>query len=153
MKIKKSPQKSLMYGIEYDSHMDMEKIVKLDGKHIGILASGLLIFGFIIFATINFDWWFNEMAGGFFLIGIVAIIISKLPLKESVAAFVKGMEEMVVAALVVGFARGIVVVMNDGQILDTLIYSAATVLQDFHNVVAAQGMLHQDPDRLPSPCR
>ena len=80
------------------------------------------------------------MAGGFFLIGIVAIVISRMKLKEATSAFVKGMEDMVVAALVVGFARGIVVVMNDGQILDTIIYSAANVLESFHNVAAAQGM-------------
>lgn len=140
-KIKKDAKNSLMYGQIYSSKMDMDNLVKLDSKHVAILISGIAIFGFIIYATIEFGWWFNEMAGGFFLIGIVAIIISGLTLKESVTAFVKGMEEMVVAALVVGFARGIVVVMNDGQILDTLIFSAASVLKDFHNVIAAQGML------------
>jgi uncharacterized ion transporter superfamily protein YfcC len=51
------------------------------------------------------------------------------------------MEEMVVAAMVVGFARGIEVVLADGQILDTLVHSAATVLQQFPKTVAAEGML------------
>jgi len=71
----------------------------------------------------------------------LAIIISGLSLKDSATAFVKGMEEMVVAALVVGFARGIEVVLTDGQILDSIIYYAASVLSNFHNIVAAQGML------------
>lgn len=51
------------------------------------------------------------------------------------------MEDMVVAALGVGFARGVQVVLQDGQILDTIIYSAATQLQQFHEFVAAGGML------------
>ncbi len=51
------------------------------------------------------------------------------------------LEEMVVAALVVGFAKGIQVVLQDGQIMDTLIYGAANVLQDFPKMVAAEGML------------
>lgn len=140
-KIKQDPSKSLMAGTKYDSHINMEDIVKMDKRHVAIIISGITIFAFIIYATIKLNWWFNEMAGGFFLIGIVAIIISHLKIKEAASAFVKGMEDMVVAALVVGFARGIVVVMNDGQILDTIVYAAANVLENFHDVAAAQGML------------
>ena len=140
-KIKKDPSKSLMAGIEYRSDIRVDDIIKMDKRHVAIIISGLAIFSFIIYATINLHWWFNEMAGGFFLIGIVAIIISRMTIKEASSAFVKGMEDMVVAALVVGFARGIVVVMNDGQILDTLIYGAANILENFHDVTAAQGML------------
>ncbi len=77
----------------------------------------------------------------FLLIGILAVIISRMSLSDASDAFVKGMKEMVVAALVVGFARGVQVVLQDGQILDTIIYSAATTLQNFHQFVAAGGML------------
>ncbi len=140
-KIKKDPSKSLVADIEAETILEHEAEAKLTNKHIAILISSTLIFAFIIYATVSLGWWLNEMAGGFFLIGIIAMLIARLNLKESAEAFVKGMEEMVVAALVVGFARGIEVVLTDGQILDTLIYSAASVLQNFHNVFAAQGML------------
>jgi uncharacterized ion transporter superfamily protein YfcC len=140
-RIKKDPSKSLMYGIKYESHVKVDDIVKMNMRHVAIIITGIIIFAFIIYATINLHWWFNEMAGGFFLIGILAIIISGMSLKEAASSFVKGMEDMVVAALVVGFARGIVVVMNDGQILDTIIYGAANMLESFHDVAAAQGML------------
>jgi uncharacterized ion transporter superfamily protein YfcC len=86
-------------------------------------------------------WWLPEMAGGFLLMGLVALTIGRVPLDEGVSAAVRGMEEMVVAALVVGFARGVTVVMMDGMILDTLIYSAATALQHVPRMVAAEGML------------
>jgi len=46
-----------------------------------------------------------------------------------------------IAALVVGFARGVQVVLQDGQILDTIIHSAAGQLQNYHKFVAAGGML------------
>ena len=64
-----------------------------------------------------------------------------MKLNEATKAFVKGMEDMVVAALVVGFARGVQVVLQDGQILDTIIYSAAAQLKHYHQFVAAGGML------------
>jgi uncharacterized ion transporter superfamily protein YfcC len=81
------------------------------------------------------------MAGVFFLMGILAVIISRMSLSDAADAFVKGMKEMVVAALVVGFARGVQVVLQDGLILDTIIHSAADSLQEYHEFVAAGGML------------
>ncbi|MFC1495592.1 YfcC family protein [Thermodesulfobacteriota bacterium] len=139
--IKKDPSKSLVPNVEPVTHIGMDTKVVIDKRFIAIFISGLIIFGFIIFATVSLGWWFNEMAGGFFLIGLLALIFSKLTIKEASQAFVKGMEEMVVAALVVGFARGIIMVMNDGQILDSFIHSAANMLENFHNVIAVQGML------------
>ena len=82
-----------------------------------------------------------DMAGGFFLMGIVAIIAARLPLDEAAKSFVKGMEEMVVAALVVGFARGIAVVLSDGLIIDSVVHGAASVLQTVPKYVAVVGML------------
>ncbi len=45
------------------------------------------------------------------------------------------------AALVVGFARGIQVVLDDARVLDTIVFGAAQVLQMVPNLVAAEGML------------
>ncbi len=142
-KIKKDPSASLMAGDEFEiSSLKFEE-EKLTRAHIITAICSIVIFGGVLWAVSDssIGWWLSEMGGGFILMGIIAIIASKLPLSEAMDAFVKGMEEMVVAALVVGFARGIEVVLNDGQILDTLIYSAATVLQGFPNFVAAEGML------------
>ncbi len=139
-KIRKNPGKSLMADDDFDlSHIEFEK-QELTRRHRLIIYSSLAIFAFILYAVQQYGWWLNEMAGGFLLMGIVARYVSGLSWDETVKAFVKGMEEMVVAAMVVGFARGIEVVLDDGQILDTLIFSAASVLQNFHNIVAAEGM-------------
>jgi uncharacterized ion transporter superfamily protein YfcC len=110
-------------------------------RHFATVTLCLLIFAGILYGVQALEWWMADMAGGFFLMGLVAAAISGLSLKASSDAFVKGMEDMVVAALVVGFARGIQVVMIDGQILDTLIHSAATVLQTVPRYVSVEGML------------
>ena len=73
--------------------------------------------------------------------GLVAAAIARLPAREATLAAVRGMEEMTVAALVVGFARGITVVLDDGQILDTMIFAASSVLQHVPKYLAAEGML------------
>ena len=140
-KIKNNPEKSIMgkEGFELGDH-NVENTV-MTKTHVWIVICSVLIFCGIIYATQAMGWWLNEMSGGFLFMGIVAALISRLPMAELSKAFVKGMESMVVAALVVGFAKGIQVVMADGQIMDSLIYYAASVLQNFPKTVAAEGML------------
>ncbi|MDA1028488.1 MAG: AbgT family transporter [Bacteroidetes bacterium] len=109
-------------------------------RHRWILLSCVGIFGFILYAVQAYGWWMAEMGGGFLLMGIVAVAISRISLSDAASAMAKGMEEMVVAALVVGFARGVQVVLEDAQVLDTIVFYAANLLQNFSTVVAAIGM-------------
>ncbi len=140
-KVKKDPRKSIMPDDDFSIEEHSFEKVDFKTNHIVIMIVGAGLFAFIIFAVQEFGWWINEMAGGFLLIGFAAVVISRMSVTDATQAFVKGMEDMVVAALVVGFARGVQVVLQDGQILDTIIHSAASQLQDFHQFVAAGGML------------
>lgn len=132
---------SLMADDAFDLSDHSVGKVELSRSHALIMISSGVIFVGILAAVELLGWWLAEMAGGFLLMGVVAIVVSRMPLSDAAAAFVKGMEEMVVAAMVVGFARGIEVVLADGQILDTLVHSAASVLLQFPRVVAVEGML------------
>lgn len=140
-KIKKDPSRSIMAGDDFNLGTFEIETPRLTRNHIAIVIASAIIFVAIIYAVQTMGWWLAEMSGGFILMGIAAAILAKLSVADATKAFVKGAEEMVVAALVVGFAKGIQVVLEDGLIMDTLIYSAANVLQDFHNVFAAEGML------------
>ena len=140
-KIKKDPSQSFVAGDAVALPEESFKTQRLTVSHVGIIFSCILIFAVILYAVQKMGWWLNEMSGGFLFMGIVAALIARLPLSETTKAFIKGMEDMVVAALVVGFARGIEVVMVDGQIMDSIIYSVAGVLQNFPKTIAAEGML------------
>jgi uncharacterized ion transporter superfamily protein YfcC len=140
-KIKRDPSKSVMAGDKFElEDIEFEKI-DFTKEHLLIIVLGASLFAFIIYAVQYFGWWINEMSGAFFLLGILCVIISRMSIPDAAKAFVKGMEEMVVAALVVGFARGVQVVLEDGQILDTVIHSAAVNLQGFPKFIAGGGML------------
>jgi uncharacterized ion transporter superfamily protein YfcC len=146
-RIKRDPSLSLLAGTDNANEFDddlkakAEDVTVYHRHHTAILVSCLVIFGFILFATQRYGWWMADMAGGFFLMGIVSIIAARLPLDVAAKSFVKGMQEMVVAALVVGFARGIAVVLSDGQIIDSVVHGAALVLQTVPRYVAVVGML------------
>ncbi len=140
-KIKRNPAAGIMPEDKFEleeRHLEKHDFTR---AHLWIVVVCAAIFGFILYSVQTQGWWMSDMAGGFFLMGIVATIIARLPIAEATKAFVRGMEEMLVAALVVGFARGIQVVFTDGQILDTIIYAAASTLEQVPLFVAAQGML------------
>ena len=140
-RIRRDPSMSLMAGDELDLQTDDVEPPALRPAHLVILVACIVIFVFILYAVQEMGWWLTQMAGGFLLMGLVATAVARLPVREATLAAVRGMEEMTVAALVVGFARGITVVLEQGQILDTLIFSAAAVLQHVPRYVAAEGML------------
>jgi uncharacterized ion transporter superfamily protein YfcC len=140
-RIRKDPSTSFMADDDFVLPTDDVQPPPLAGRHLVIVGACVAIFVFILYAVQAMGWWLTQMAGGFFLMGLVATAVSRLPIKEATLAAVKGMEEMTVAALVVGFARGITIVLEDGQILDTLIFSAASLLQHVPRFVAAEGML------------
>jgi uncharacterized ion transporter superfamily protein YfcC len=140
-RIRNDPSTSLMVEDNLDIPLENIDPPPLRPAHVVTLIACIAIFIFILYAVQEMGWWLTQMAGGFVLMGLVAAAACRLPAREATLAAVRGMEEMTVAALVVGFARGITVVLEDGQILDTLIFSAAAVLQHVPRYLAAEGML------------
>lgn len=141
-RIRADPSKSLLVDVPEPESTEPEQVLpELNGRHITILALCGVVFAGIMVAVQTEGWWLAEMGGGFFFMGLLAAAVSGMGLDRATRAFTHGMSEMVVAALVVGFARGIVVVMTDAQILDTFVHSAASVLDGASPHVAVQGML------------
>jgi len=140
-KVKKNPESSLMGPNDLNDIDTNFQDYRFKKRHMAIMISGILIFCYLLYAVQFRNWWMSEMAGGFLLIGYCAVFISRMSMADASAAFVKGMRDMVLAALVVGFARGIEVVLQEGMILDTLIYYASSLLYHFPKIIAAEGML------------
>jgi len=140
-KIKRDPSLSLMKNDDFDVEPQGADDIQFAKYHTMIILVCGAIFIFILFAVQQYGWWMSDMAGGFFLMGLVAMWLAKLKLEDATTAFVKGMEDMVVAALVVGFARGISIVLMEGQVMDTIVYGAASVLSQVPRYLAAVGML------------
>jgi uncharacterized ion transporter superfamily protein YfcC len=140
-RLKADPANSFLEeGNTYKAEDAIEEF-KLTKNHKSIvLICGLLFVG-ILWAVQTQGWWMAEMGAGFLAIGIVAAVLGKLSLEDATKSFVTGMEELVVGALVVGFAKGIQVVLVEGQIMDSVIYYASNSLQYLPKVLAAEGML------------
>ncbi|MCF7889048.1 MAG: AbgT family transporter [Victivallales bacterium] len=143
-KVKADPANSYVYtkGNEEEENLihAENSSVELQKSHIITAVVAIIVFALAITAVQLLGWWLSEMSGAFLLIGIVAAILGHLSVDETASAFVSGMKDMTVAALVVGFATGIQVVLNNTQTMDTLIFYASGTLQHIPQYLAAVGM-------------
>ena len=141
-RVKQNPSLSLMKNDRFNlDEFGLFKQQKLEQKHIYILIFFVLSYTAILFAVQTIGWGLIEMSACF--IGILIIIskIAGMSGDESMEAFTKGLKVMIVPALVIGVARGISVVLQEGMIIDTLLYNASEVLMSMPKTVAAEGML------------
>lgn len=110
-------------------------------KHFLTLAILILGYAIIMTAVQTSGWGLIEMTGGFLGIGILVILTNSLSGDESMKVFVKGLEIMIIPALIVGVARGISVVMQEGLIIDTFLTHTSELLSTMPLYVAGEGML------------
>jgi len=75
-------------------------------------------------------WWFPEMTASFLLFAILIGLVGRMGEGELTSTFVDGARDLLGVALIIGIARGITVVMNNGQITDTVLHWAEEALGD-----------------------
>jgi uncharacterized ion transporter superfamily protein YfcC len=141
MMVRNDPSSSLVAHVDYSDGFDAPDDVDLSARRIAILlVFALGVVGFV-WGAATWGWYVPELLAVFMGIGIVCAMIGGLSAGDTSRAFIKGAAEMTAAALIVGFARTIEVVLTDGQIIDTIIHSIAGVLTNFGAEASAVGML------------
>lgn len=101
--------------------------------------SGLSLIGFIV-CTLVLKWSESEMTALFIFIAIGAGLISKMSANEIVKTFMQGCSKLVYGALIVGMARAVIIILEDGKLLDTIVNSLANVLEPLSPMSGAIGM-------------
>lgn len=143
-KVKNNPDKSIMgnrpFGNLEDEEVDMDEIKNtvFTGRQKLILFTFILFIGFFIYGAFNMDWGINELVGIFLMMGVVVAIIAKISPNQFISTFIEGAKSITYGALVVGLARAVVVILEDGQILDTIVNAALMPLESTSTFVGAQ---------------
>jgi uncharacterized ion transporter superfamily protein YfcC len=89
-----------------------------------VLIIFTLTFGIMIWGVSSQGWWMDRMGALFLGSAIVIGIIARMGEKKLTTNFVDGARDLLGVALIIGLARGIVVIMEQGLIADTILYSA-----------------------------
>jgi uncharacterized ion transporter superfamily protein YfcC len=88
----------------------------------------------MVFAIIKLDWWMSEITMLFIALAVISGIIAKMDNNTFWDSFIDGSKDLLSAALVIGLSRAIVVVANEGMILDTILNGAANFLHGLSTI-------------------
>jgi uncharacterized ion transporter superfamily protein YfcC len=135
-RVKKDPSKSVVYDLKADNEARFRAAdagdVTLTGTQKVILAVFGLAFLVMVYGVIPWEdigisfptwwWWFPEMTASFLLFAIIIGLIGRMGEGELTTSFVDGARDLLGVALIIGIARGITVIMNNGKITDTILH-------------------------------
>ncbi len=130
-RVKADPSKSLVFDKKAanEAHFlggKAKEEVTFTGLHQIVLILFALTFAVMVWGVSSQGWWMAQMSGLFLIAAIVIGIIARLGEARLVETFVNGARDLLGVALIIGLARGIVVVMDAGHITDTILHSAET---------------------------
>lgn len=131
-RISKDPKKSLVYGMSTEG-LGMSKDLseyKLEGKHKLVLLVLVGIFAAIVYGSSKLGWYLDEMSAVFLIGGLVAGFVYGFNVDQIIDLFIKGVSSAASIALILGIARGIQVVLENGMIMDTIINTLSSPLQN-----------------------
>lgn len=101
----------------------------------------LIAFGVLLWGLFEHSWYFRELSGLYILTGVVVGLVGGLGVSQISESFIEGFKNILLGALVVGVARGVAVVLNDGNIMDTITYAAGNLVAAMPSSVTATIML------------
>ncbi len=141
-KVQMNPSVSLMAGIELpEEQKETAKYPPLNWKHILIILVFLGGLGIAVFGIATRGWYLTELGAAFLIVGIISAIIGGMGPSLTAGKFVSGASDLTETALLVGIARGIALVMEDGEILHTIVHALSVPLGLLGPALAGVGMV------------
>jgi uncharacterized ion transporter superfamily protein YfcC len=150
-KVRADPSASLVYDMKAENEARFlagsttGESVSLTGTQKVVLALFFAAFAVMIYGVIPWEdlgigiptlwWWFPEMTASFLLFAILIGVVARMGEGGLTSTFVDGARDLLGVALIIGIARGITVIMNNGLITDTVLSWAETAVADLGGVV------------------
>ncbi|MBX3132598.1 MAG: YfcC family protein [Gemmatimonadaceae bacterium] len=121
--------------------LDVVEVTPPSWRDAASLAALVLPIVIYVWGVLRFDWGFNQLTGMFLVAGFVVGLLQRMSLDVTTAGFIRGMETMLGAGLLVGIARAISIVLTDGRVIDTMIAWSVAPLEAVPPMLAALLMI------------
>lgn len=143
-KVKKHPQTSPVYFL--DKSRDNAGVyahkVKLGLPNSLIILSFIVVIVLLVLGVNIWSWHINEISGLFLALALVAAVVGRLELQDAINAFTAGAKDLLPASLVVALSKGILVILTDGKIIDTILFTLSDMVHGYSPIISAQIMFY-----------
>ena len=137
-KVKANPENSIIYDIEAaGGNIEETEVLEFTGRRKAVLACIAIGFAILIYGILNGWGPSSHLSSIFLIMGVVCGFVGGLKVDEVCDAFIAGAKGLTYGALVVGLARAMVVVLTQGQIIDTIVHGLSSALDGMPAAIAA----------------
>lgn len=111
-------------------------------RSVAAFLANILLFTilYLMIGVLSYQWYMTEIAGLFFAMGLAAGLSAGYDLNELMRKFIQGVKDMLGPAIVIGLASGIILILQEGKIIDTVLYSVSSTMAEFGEVTSLAGM-------------
>lgn len=141
-RVKARPESSPVYKLDdyWRSRMESSEESRLTVRQILILVLFFVTIVTLVVGVLKFGWYIEEISALFLAMGILAGIIDRQGADDIAKLFLAGCKDILSAALVVGLASGIIFILKDGCVIDTILYGLTRSLAQVGDVVSLGAM-------------
>ena len=141
MKIKKNPELSPMF--EHDQ-VKREKLKSTESEHTEftlrhkiIIAALFTSIALVVYGVLKLEFWIPQIAAVFLGLGIISGLVGKLAQNEIAEAFTDGAKDMIGAAIMIGLAKSVMIIAQNANIIDTILFNLANVVGQLPSLIAS----------------
>lgn len=144
-KIKKHPEKSVTFSLDKEKkknidHSEVDNHTGISKRHKLVLFTFLAGLAVLIWGVLKYQWFIEELAAVFLITGVIVGFVGGLSVDEITNSFIKGAKDLIGTALIIGLARGILILSQDGRIIDSILFALSSPISSLHPVVSSQAM-------------
>ena len=139
-RVKRDPASSLVADVAPPPMERPHEAAPMTGTHKAVLAVLALGLAVLVWGLTQRGWYLVEMSALFLGLTVLMAAVARMHPDRAAAAFGEGAAELTMTALLIGFARAIQVVLDDGGVIDTLVHGLSVPLQALGPSLAAVGM-------------
>ncbi|MBR1407743.1 MAG: YfcC family protein [Clostridia bacterium] len=140
-KVRKNPEKSLVYGTPLDfGTFDPDNVPEFEKKHIPVAIVVLACILYMIYVAIFSSLSFAKSVAIFLYMGVLSGLVYRMPVDEMCKEFCNGAKGMATTGILLGFAYAISGILSAGGVMDTVVNAMANALGLFPAIIQAPVM-------------
>lgn len=141
-KVKADPSRSLVKDLDFSAfQLERQENVEFTVRQKIILVSMLFTVAAIVYGSLKLGWYINQMSAVFIISALVVSVIAGFKPEQIKTNLLTAMKEIAIGMVVVGLARTILIIMQDGVIIDSVVHAFANVMQGLGEMGSAIAML------------
>jgi uncharacterized ion transporter superfamily protein YfcC len=140
-RVRADPSRSLVADLAPPEMERPHETTELTTTHVVVLGTIVVALAVLVYGLAARGWYLVEMSALFLALTVLIAALARMDPDRAARNFGEGAAELTVTALLIGFARAIQVVLDDGGVIDTIVHGLSVPLQTLGPSLAAVGML------------